>query len=531
MHRLRTLAAAAFAAVLLAACADAPAGPGPEPAPPASAGLDAVFARAGQEFGVPAELLASVAFAETRFEMVRGESEFPGQLPAFGVMGLRGAGLERGAALARVPAADARTLPLANVRAAAALLRALADEAAIDRADLGAWAPVVARYSGIADREGQAAYVHREVYAALRDGAVARTPAGDAVASVAPRAVQPDFPAPAAPPARTSGAAADEMTASAALNIVWRPSPNYGDRPAGAVGTPHMIVVHTCESGYSGCWSWLTNSAAQASAHYVVNSDGSEISKLVYESKRAWHVAATYYCSRNNGTDCRFDGYSSNHFTIGIEHAGYASQSSFPAGQIRASAQLACEISKRHDIPRDRNHVVSHARLQPYDRTDPGPNWPWTDYMNRINTACSAGDALIVDNNNNLNDPAKERFELGTGWTQSDNIPEYYGGGYYHAPTASVSDPAIFWFYLPAAATKTVDAWWTDLANRSITAPYIAYNAEGVEVGRASVNQQVNGGRWNTLGTWSFTAGWNRVILSRWTSNGSYVVADAVRIR
>lgn len=50
-------------------------------------------------------------------------------------------------------------------------------------------------------------------------------------------------------------------------------------------------------------------------------------------------------------------------------------------------------------------------------------------------------------------------------------------------------------------ATGTVDAWWTDLANRSITAPYVAYDAEGVEVGRASVNQQVNGGKWNTLGT------------------------------
>jgi N-acetyl-anhydromuramyl-L-alanine amidase AmpD len=527
MHRLRSFAAAACAAALLAACADAPAGPQPEPAAPASASLDALFARAGAEFGVPADLLASVAFAETGFQMVQGESEFPGQAPAFGLMALRGPELERGAALARVSAADARALPAANVRAAAALLRALADEGGIDRADLGAWAPAVARYSGIADREGQAAYVHREVYAALRDGAQARTPAGALVASVAPRAVAPDFPAPTAAPARTAA----DVTASAALNIVWRPSPNYGDRPAGAVGTPHMIVVHTCESGYSGCWSWLTNSAAQASAHYVVNSDGSEISKLVYESKRAWHVGATYYCSRNNGVDCRFDGYSSNHFTIGIEHAGYASQSSFPAGQIRASAQLACEISKRHDIPRDRNHVVSHARLQPYDRTDPGPNWPWTDYMSRINTACSAGDALIVDNNNSLNDPAKERFELGTGWTQSDNIPEYYGGGYYHAPTASVSDPAIFWFYLPAAATETVDAWWTDLANRSISAPYIAYNAAGAEVGRASVNQQVNGGRWNTLGTWSFSAGWNRVILSRWTPDGSYVVADAVRIR
>jgi hypothetical protein len=292
-----------------------------------------------------------------------------------------------------------------------------------------------------------------------------------------------------------------------------------------------MVVIHSCESSYSSCWSWLTNSSAQASAHYVVNTTGSEISKLVYESQKAWHVGATYYCSRNNSTDCRWDGVQSNYFTVGIEPAGYASQTSWPSGQIRESAILACQISKRHDVPRDRNHIVSHARLQPYDRTDPGANWPWTDYMSRINTACDAGEALIVDNNNSLNDPAKEKFEIGTGWTQSDNIPEYYGGGYYHAPTAAVSDPATFWFYLPAAATKTVDAWWTDLANRSISAPYLAYNASGTEVGRATANQQVNGGKWNTLGTWSFTAGWNKIQLSRWTADGSYVVADAVRIR
>jgi len=291
------------------------------------------------------------------------------------------------------------------------------------------------------------------------------------------------------------------------------------------------VVIHTCESSYSSCWSWLTNPAAQASAHYVVNSDGSEISKLVYESKRAWHVGATYLCSRNNSVDCRFDGYSSNHFTIGIEHAGYASQTSFPTGQIRESAELTCQISKRNDIPRDRNHIVSHARLQPYDRTDPGANWPWTDYMNRVNSYCVEGTALIVDNNNTLNDSTVARFEVGTGWTQSDNVAEFYGGGYYHAPTAAVSDPSVFWFYLPAAATRTVDAWWTDLANRSVSAPYVAYNAAGAEVGRVAVNQQTNGGRWNTLGSWSFTAGWNKIALSRWTADGSYVVADAVRIR
>jgi hypothetical protein len=34
-----------------------------------------------------------------------------------------------------------------------------------------------------------------------------------------------------------------------------------------------------------------------------------------------------------------------------------------------------------------------------------------------------------------------------------------------------------------------------------------------------------------TLGTWNFTAGWNKVVLSRWATPGKVVIADAVRIR
>ena len=46
-----------------------------------------------------------------------------------------------------------------------------------------------------------------------------------------------------------------------------------------------------------------------------------------------------------------------------------------------------------------------------------------------------------------------------------------------------------------------------------------------------NVNQRTSGSRWNTLGTWHFTKGWNKVVLSRWTSSGDVVIADAVRIR
>ncbi|MDQ3605649.1 MAG: hypothetical protein M3418_05620 [Gemmatimonadota bacterium] len=138
---------------------------------------------------------------------------------------------------------------------------------------------------------------------------------------------------------------------------------------------------------------------------------------------------------------------------------------------------------------------------------------------------------LIVDSNNSLNNTNVAQFETSTSWTFSPNTKEYYGDGYYYAPTGATSDAATFWFYLPTAQTRTVDGWWTTYANRSSTAPFIAYNASGAEVGRESVDQKVNGGQWNQLGTWNFTAGWNRIVLSRWTTAGEYVIADAVKVR
>ena len=52
-----------------------------------------------------------------------------------------------------------------------------------------------------------------------------------------------------------------------------------------------------------------------------------------------------------------------------------------------------------------------------------------------------------------------------------------------------------------------------------------------MEVGRVSVNQQLNGGKWTALGTWNFSAGWNKVQLSRWTTDGYVVIADAIQVR
>ena len=95
--------------------------------------------------------------------------------------------------------------------------------------------------------------------------------------------------------------------------------------------------------------------------------------------------------SRNDGVACNLDGASSNNFTVGIEHAGYASQSAWSDGLIQASAKLTCNITKNQSIPRDKWHIVGHGQLQPYNRVDPGPNWPWAQYIDLVDSYCTTG--------------------------------------------------------------------------------------------------------------------------------------------
>ncbi len=539
MYTLRNALAAAAAALSLAACGPQQSPENPEQQPAenptgsiiegardaagrGSAGeLDPLFSAAGREFNVPADLLKAISFTETRWNMVIGEEEFEGLAPAFGVMALRGAELERGAALAGVTVEQAKYDAQANIRAGAALLSAHADALKVDRANLGAWAPAAVALSGITHPDAQAEFVHKGVYGTLRDGVVAETVDGKVTASIMPVQVEAQF---QLPNARTLAAGPDYAAS------IWRPSPNYNARPAGT--DISMIIIHTCEGSYSSCWSWLTNSASGVSAHYVVNESGSEISQLVSEANRGWHIGATYDCNLNGGRDCHLNGVSANHFTVGIEHGGFASQSSFPTGQIDASARLSCDISRDRGILRDSYHIVAHGRLQPATRTDPGPNWPWSTYISKIQSYCGASTGLIVDSNNANNNTSQGYIDApSANWTSSTNVGGYYGTGYFAAPTAAVSDPVTFWFYLPAAGTKAVDAWWTSATDRSTTAPFVIWDANGTRLATVNKNQQTGGGAWQNLGTWSFPAGWNKVQLSRWTTSGYVVVADAIRVR
>ncbi|WAS92650.1 golvesin C-terminal-like domain-containing protein [Nannocystis punicea] len=497
-------------------------------------GLDDEFRDAAEEFGVPMPILQAVSYAETQWQMIAGEAEFDGQEPAYGLMALRGEHLGLGAGLIDASLDDVKNDRRTNIRAAAAVLRSYADDLEFDRDDLGAWAPAIASMSDIAVEDALVSYIHHDVYGAIQGGIAVLDLAGAPVAQLKPEAgVVPDFTAPSDP----TLAPGPDYAGS-----IWRASPNYSSRPAGTAGKVKMVIIHTCEGNYSGCWGWLVNSQAGVSAHYVVKEDGSEISQLVRESNKAWHIGATYDCDLNAKKECGLEGYNCNNFTVGIEHAGFASQKTWNSNLINQSAKLTCDITKGHGVVRDKYHIVAHAQLQPYNRTDPGANWPWTTYLNKVNEYCGAqpppsepppapSGQIIVDSNASNNDPAKAKITVSANWTSTASTPGFYGSGYWFANTAPVSDGAEFSFYLPAAASKTIDAWWTAGTNRSSAAPFVMFDSAGVKIGTVNANQQTNGGKWVQLGTFNFKAGWNKVVLSRWAAEGFVVIADAIRVR
>jgi N-acetyl-anhydromuramyl-L-alanine amidase AmpD len=522
---------ALFSLFALSACSETALLPVGETFVPPGEAFDNAEARTG----VPMELLLAIAKVETGVRPIVGASEFPGQEPAFGVMGLRGENLVLGARLAGLTEEQVRTDVASNTLAAATLLASWAEEDGIDSADLAAWAPLVARYSGIESEQAAAEYVWYEVYAALATGVSVEGYQSE------PAAAEPRYPRPTRGAERTGDGSA-----------IWSYSPNYNSRYGASVD---FVVIHTCEGTYSGCWGWLTNSAAGVSAHYVVNDDGSEVRQLVDEDDRAWHIGANYDCDNNSGVECWRDGTSMNTISVGIEHAGYASQSSWDAGLLARSAELTCGITDRHGIVRDSYHIVGHGQMQPWDRTDPGANWPWTSYIDQVKAACGEGSTapvtttptetttttppsagsptsaqFVIDSNNAANDLSWYDIEVSASWWASTNVAGYWNTGYWVAPTEAVSDPARFWFYSDTDRCYTVDAWWTSAWDRPTAVTYIGWDEWTNEVGRATVDQTWSGSQWNELGDWRYPAGWNQVLLSRWTTGGSYAIADAVRL-
>lgn len=136
-----------------------------------------------------------------------------------------------------------------------------------------------------------------------------------------------------------------------------------------------------------------------------------------------------------------------------------------------------------------------------------------TGVMNRKNGSTTA---IVVDN-------SSSGFSVTGTWASGSSSTDKYGADYRYHSTQAISEPAQW--LSSASGTRTVSAWWPQGSNRSTTAAYHVFHSGGTTV--VNVNQQINGGKWNSLGSYSMTTG--KVQLSCWTATGYIVVADAVQ--
>jgi len=170
---------------------------------------------------------------------------------------------------------------------------------------------------------------------------------------------------------------------------VWNPAAacNY---TAGRTTPVTHVTIHTTEGSYASTISWFQNCSSQVSAHYVVRSSDGQITQMVKESDKAWHV----------GT--------SNGYTVGIEHEGYIADPGtwYTSAMYNASAALSRDIlaslglsQKVFDgsggwnaVPADSIYdVKGHVNFSNQTHTDPGSGWDWPRYKTLVANGSTGG--------------------------------------------------------------------------------------------------------------------------------------------
>ena len=481
--------------------------------------LDADFKLAAKEFGVPRDLLAAIAYAETHFDDHDGE---PSHANGYGVMHLVESNeahtLSLAAKLLQLPADDLKHTAAQNIRGAAAVLRSYADGQGLDaaaRANLGAWYEAVARYSNATSDEVARLYAD-EVFRLLASGFSGESTAGARIKVRAQRIGELQrgrytdaVPAPARDysPAAATPPDGDYTIQSADYNpALWVPanSGNYTNADRESDYQINYVVIHTMQGSYAGSINWFQNPSSNVSAHYMVRSSDGQITQMVDEQDIAYHVRS----------------YNTN--SIGIEHEGYVDNASwYTDAMYRASAGITRSVCLKYGIPMTRAHILGHNEVPGNDHTDPGPNWNWTYYMQLVTQ--SPAWSQTVDNT------TAGRFTASANWGASAYSTARYGADYRYANPQAVSDAAWYKFNVPATADYEVYAWYPAAAGYNASTPYVIETTGGARTVR--VDQQVNGGAWVSLGVHTIAAGERNVVgVSRWTSTTGYVIADAVRL-
>jgi hypothetical protein len=414
----RTAGAVASAALLLPLLGAAPSNTAEEEP---SAQLERAFSTAAAEYHVPQSVLLAVSYLQSRWDAHAGAPSVSGGygpmhltdartalaeaphhsegtedargdssraalrpvalVPSNSQLPARLKTLTKAAELTGLSAERLRTDPTANLEGGAALLAAaqknLGEPLSEDAAD---WYGAVASFSGADDTATAAAYAN-DVYQVMREGEERTTDAGQRVALAA----QPELSADTAQLRRAGlrTASADGTECPETVSCEWVPAPysefgegdygnhDLGDRPASQ--SIKYIVIHDTEGTWDGVLK-LVQDPTYVSWNYTLRSTDGHIAQHVKTKDVAWHAGNWYINAKS----------------IGLEHEGFLAEPDawYTEEMYRASARLVKYLSKKYDVPLDRQHILGHDNVPgpttstiPGMHTDPGPYWDWEHYF------------------------------------------------------------------------------------------------------------------------------------------------------
>ena len=168
-------------------------------------------------------------------------------------------------------------------------------------------------------------------------------------------------------------------------SAIWNPAHNNNFNSRGGADIEY-VTIHTVQGSYASAISWFRNPAAGVSTHYVIRASDGQVTQMVCEKDRAFHVK----------TD--------NSSAIGIEHEGFIGDGGawYTNEMYESSAALVRDICARNGInplktfggpptngirtlSNNCYHIKGHQHFRNNNHIDPGPFWDWDRYYRLIN--------------------------------------------------------------------------------------------------------------------------------------------------
>lgn len=140
------------------------------------------------------------------------------------------------------------------------------------------------------------------------------------------------------------------------------------------------IVIHAT-AGYASSHVIPNMKNGKSSWHWLVpDEDEPEHEQIVWacvpETLAAWHVS-----NKKSHPEVNEGKNKANHWSLGIEIVNSQKQDPFSDWQIKVTADIVKYCWAKYP---NLEHIVSHAKLDPERRTDPGEMFPWEQFKDLV---------------------------------------------------------------------------------------------------------------------------------------------------